>query len=129
MSLFLILSLKANMNRFKKKCVMAVKVLFLFMFSFNFILGEVKPMQMKIKKIKFIEKNVPKSSLTLAKEFQSTSFSSLTCAASTEIMGKHAFHFDDEKQSCKIFEVRAELNLKDDAIGNEKNLVVKIDGQ
>ena len=78
--------------------------------------------------IKFTEKNVPRSSLTLAKEFQSPSFSRLTCATSTQVMGKRAFHFDQKKQSCQIFEVKGQLNFVEDVIPNEEYIAIKIDG-
>ena len=126
-SVFPILCMKFNMKRFKqKKPCFTMIFLFVFTLSLNFILGEIT--QLKTNKIKFIDKNVPKSSLMLTKEFQSPSFSRLTCAASTEVMGKQAFHFDQKEQSCKIYEVKDKLHLQENEIKPNEHLAVKIDG-
>ena len=79
--------------------------------------------------MRFVEKEVPKSSLTLAKEFQSPSFSRLTCAISTEVMGKQGFQYDREKQSCKIFAVERTISSSEEQIGDEEMITIKVDGQ
>ena len=113
-----------NMRSFKKKTFAAV--LFWFISSFHFISSEIR--HIKMSQIKFVEKRVPKSSLALAKEFQSPSFSSLTCAISTGVLGKRVFLFNEEDQSCKIFDIQVKLSLLEESNGLEGNIAVKVDG-
>ena len=102
------------------------KILLTTALCLNSVLSEVR--QININRRKFIEKQVPKSTLTLAKEFQSPSFSRLTCAMSTEVMGKQGFHFDREKQLCKIFCVKETFGSLEKLIDDEEMITIKVDG-
>ena len=48
--------------------------------------------------------------MIIEKEFKSPSLSRTTCAASTQIMGKQAYHFNEEEHVCQILNTISSTN-------------------